>query len=56
MLEVSNAILHAHMIDSSSYAVAMSVHLAMTVVQAVLLFFIVIISIFKPWGKTQYQW
>jgi hypothetical protein len=56
MLEASNAIRHAHMIDSSNYIVDMSFHLVMTIVQTVLIFFIVIISIFKPWGKTQYKW
>ena len=56
MLESSNAIRYAHMIDSSNYDVDMSFHLAMTIVQTVLIFFIVIISIFKPWGKTKYKW
>lgn len=56
MQEVSNAIRHAYMIDSSSYDVDMSIHLAMTIVQAVLILFIVIISIFKPWGTTKYRW
>jgi hypothetical protein len=56
MLEVSNSIRYAHMVDSSNYDVDMSYHLAMTVVQTVLLFFVVIISIFKPWGKTKYKW
>jgi hypothetical protein len=41
--------------DSSSYDVAMSVHLAMTVLQTVLLFFVVIISVFKPWGRVQFR-
>ena len=56
MLEASNAIRYAHMVDSSNFDVDMSFHLAMTVVQTVLLFFVVIISIFKPWGRTQYKW
>ena len=56
MLEFSAAIRHSHMIDSSSYDVDMSFHFAMTVVQTVMLLFVVIISIFKPWGRTKYKW
>ncbi len=55
MLEVSEAIRNSPVIDSRSYDVAMSVHLAMTVVQTVLLFFVVMISVFKPWGKTHFK-
>lgn len=56
MMEVSTAMRSFLVIDSSSYDVAMTAHLAMTVAQTVLLFFVVIISILKPWGRTQYQW
>ena len=52
MLEVSTAMRNLPVIDSNSYDMAMSVHLAMTVLQTVLLFFVVFISIFKPWGRT----
>ena len=55
MLEASNAIRYAHMVDSSNFDVDMSYHLAMTVVQTILLFFVVVISIFKPWGRTRYK-
>ena len=55
MLEVSQAMRYSPAIDSSSYDVAMSVHLAMTVLQTVLLFVVVIISVFKPWGKVQFK-
>ena len=56
MLEVSTSMRNSSVIDSSSHDVAMSIHLAMTIVQTVLLFFVVIISVFKPWGTTQYKW
>ena len=52
MLEVSTTIRNSLVIDTSSYDVAMSAHLAMTILQTVLLFCVVIISIFKPWGRT----
>ena len=55
MLEASNAIHYAHMVDSSNFDVDMTYHLAMTVVQTFLLFFVVVISIFKPWGRTKYK-
>ena len=55
MLEVSTTLRNSLVIDSSSYDVAMSVHLAMTVLQSVLLFFVVIISVFKPWGRTKFK-
>jgi hypothetical protein len=55
MLEASNAIRYAHMVDSSNFDVDMTYHLAMTVVQTFLLFFVVVISIFKPWGRTKYK-
>ena len=55
MLEVSTTIRNSLVIDTSSYDVAMSAHLAMTVLQTVLLFFVVIISIFKPWGRTHFK-
>jgi hypothetical protein len=56
MLEASIAIRHLHMIDPSIYDVDISFHFAMTIVQTVLILFIVIISIFKPWGRTKYRW
>jgi hypothetical protein len=56
MLEVSMAMRNSPVIDSGSYDVAMSVHLAMTVLQTILLFFVVMISVFKPWGRTQIKW
>jgi hypothetical protein len=55
ILEVSTTMRSSSVIDPSSYEVAMTIHLAMTIVQTVLLFFIVIISIFKPWGMTKYK-
>jgi hypothetical protein len=55
MLEISEAMRYSPVTDSSSYDVAMSVHLAMTVLQTVLLFFVVIISVFKPWGRVQFR-
>lgn len=55
MLEVSMAMRNSSVINSSSYDVAMTIHLGMTIVQTVLLFFIVIISVFKPWGRTKYK-
>ena len=55
MLEVSTTIRNSLVIDTRSHDVAMAVHLAMTVVQTVLLFFVVIISIFKPWGRTHFK-
>jgi len=55
MLEVSTTMRSFSVIDPSRYDVAMTIHLAMTIVQTVLLFFIVIISIFKPWGRTKYK-
>lgn len=55
MLEISEAIRYTPVIDSSNYDVAMSVHFAMTVLQVVLLFFVVIISVFKPWGRTYFK-
>jgi hypothetical protein len=56
MLEASTAIRHLHMIDSSNYDVDMSFHFAMTIAQTVLILIIVIVSIFKPWGRTNYKW
>jgi hypothetical protein len=55
MLEVSTTIRNSLVIDTSSYDVAMSAHLAMTILQTVLLFCVVIISIFKPWGRTHFK-
>jgi hypothetical protein len=55
MLEVSTSMRTSQVIDSNNYDVAMTIHLAMTVVQTVLLFVVVIISVFKPWGKTRYK-
>jgi hypothetical protein len=55
MFEVSMTMRSSMVIDSSSYDVAMITHLAMTLGQAVLLFFVVAISVFKPWGRTQYK-
>jgi hypothetical protein len=39
-----------------SYDVAMYVHMAMVFSQAALVFFLVILSVFKPWGKTGMNW
>lgn len=55
MLEFSDAMRNFPVISSSDYDVAMSVHLAMTVLQAAFLLFIVIVSVFKPWGRTQFK-
>jgi hypothetical protein len=56
MLEVSAAMRNAQVIDPSSNDVAISIQLAVTVLQTVLLFFVVIISVFKPWGRTNFKW
>jgi len=50
MLKASIAIRHLQRIDPSIYDVDMSFHFAMTLLQTVLILFIVIISIFKPWA------
>ncbi len=55
MLEISEAMRYSPVIDSSSLDVAMSVHFAMTALQTILLFFLVMISVFKPWGKTKFK-
>jgi hypothetical protein len=55
MLVISEAIRYSPVIDSSSFDVAMSVHFAMTVLQTILLFFVVMISVFKPWGRTKFK-
>lgn len=39
-----------------TYNVAMYVHMTMAAGQAVLVFAIIIISVFKPWGKTGIAW
>jgi hypothetical protein len=55
MLEISEAMRYSPGIDSSRYDVAMSTHFAMTVLQTILLFFVVMISVFKPWGRTKFK-
>ena len=55
MMEVSMSLRDAPTIDYSRYDVEMYMHLGMTVVQTVLLLFMVIVSILKPWGRTGYN-
>lgn len=38
------------------YAAAMQVHMAMAASQALLVFVLVVISVFKPWGRTGANW
>lgn len=51
MAEASSSFRHMMMIEPSS-AAAMDVHMIMAVGQTTLMLFLVIISVFKPWGKT----
>ena len=45
-----------YLVIDPSYDVAMYVHMAMVFSQAALVFFLVILSVFKPWGKTGMNW
>ena len=56
MIEASMLLRNTPVIDYSRYDVATYIHMGMTIVQTVLLLFLVIISILKPWGRTQYRW
>jgi hypothetical protein len=55
MMEFSMAMRDSNLIDSLN-DLPMRLHLAMTVVQSILIFFVVVISVFKPWGRTGINW
>ena len=39
-----------------TYNAKMYTHMAMAAAQAILVFFMVTISVFKPWGRTKIKW
>jgi hypothetical protein len=55
MAETSLAMRDFTTIDPT-YNAKMYVHMAMAAGQAILVFFMVIISVFKPWGRTGINW
>lgn len=56
MFEISEALRSIDIIDYSQYDVTTNIHLVMTVLQTLLLLFIITISVIKPWGRTNYKW
>jgi hypothetical protein len=56
MVEVTKPLRDNPVIDYSRYDVSTYIHMGMTVLQTVLLLFLVIISVLKPWGRTNYRW
>jgi len=55
-LKEASMILREQVIVDPSFSAPMYTHIAMAAVQALLVFFIVIISVFKPWGRTGFKW
>lgn len=51
-LKESSMVLREHVTIDPSFSAPMFLHVAMAGVQALLVLFIVIISVFKPWGRT----
>lgn len=56
IMEISMALRDTTVIDYSRYDVADFIHFGMTVAQTALLLFMIIISVIKPWGKTEFKW
>jgi hypothetical protein len=48
--------MRSYLLTDPAYDAAMQVHMAMAFGQAVLVFILVLLSVFKPWGKTGINW
>lgn len=52
MVESSSAIASRYMEFDSRYIASIQMHMAMIAAQALLVFVLIVISVFKPWGRT----
>lgn len=55
-MKEASMILRKQIMVDPSFSAPMYTHLAMAAGQALLVFFIVIVSVFKPWGRTGFKW
>jgi len=48
--------MRSYLLADPAYDAAMQIHMAMAFGQALLVFFLVLLSVFKPWGRTGINW